>query len=185
MGAESSISAGGSGGWIGVPKHGVPTAVPDHGRSFILHNPYANERNYLNAFVGQSAIALNGGPGTDSEVAFAVALRRPVVLTGPGWDKAVLELRRPTTARTWLAEKIDGLFPATSSDRAMDTAIARVRQTATSIDEIDVTAIPDLAETARAVDVALERAVPVDLTQLGDLIGYERADQFASWLTSR
>jgi predicted Rossmann-fold nucleotide-binding protein len=185
VGADAAITAGGDGGWIGIPKHGICTAVPDHGRGYLLQNPYGDERNYLNAFVAQSAIALKGGPGTDSEVAFAIALGHPVVLAGPGWEDVAAQLGRPATARAWLVEAIDRLFPRTESPgRTIDVAIAAARQACGSIKEIAVTAQPDLRETTIVAKTALVRAVRHDLAGLSDLVGAEGADRFARWLTS-
>ena len=64
VGAERAIGAGSAGQWVGVPKAGKRTALPSRGRGFLVRTGYRNERNYINAILCDSAIALKGGPGT-------------------------------------------------------------------------------------------------------------------------
>ncbi|WP_425953740.1 hypothetical protein [Xylanimonas sp. McL0601] len=58
------------------------------GSQVILEPGLSHARNYVNAAMCDVAIAFHGGRGTDSEVVFALALGRPVVLAGAEWDHA-------------------------------------------------------------------------------------------------
>ena len=49
---------------------------------------YEHRRNYVSAALCDVAVAFDGGDGTTSEVAFALATGRPVVLVGAEWASA-------------------------------------------------------------------------------------------------
>lgn len=72
-------------GVLGVEATRV--GVVSEGAELVLAPALGDGRNYLNAAMCDVAVALPGGPGTDSEVAFALALGRPVLLVGEGWDR--------------------------------------------------------------------------------------------------
>jgi uncharacterized protein (TIGR00725 family) len=63
----------------------VEVDVEDGDTKIVLDLAVGHRRNYLNAHLCDAAIALDGGEGTKSEVAFCLALGRPVVLVGPVW----------------------------------------------------------------------------------------------------
>ena len=70
------------GAWVGVARDAgssKPNRAAD-GHSIVIHPGFNHKRNYLEARMCDGAIALEGGPGTRSEVAFALATGKPVVL---------------------------------------------------------------------------------------------------------
>lgn len=86
-GARDAERHGGHGWRLGVL--GVESArvhADERGRQLIIEPNLGDGRNYLNAALSDAAIAFPGGNGTNSEVAFALALGRPVVLLGSDWD---------------------------------------------------------------------------------------------------
>ncbi|HJQ00778.1 MAG TPA: hypothetical protein VJ851_04200 [Jatrophihabitans sp.] len=185
-GAEEALQMGGEGGWIAVPKAGAPVTVPRHRRGFVLANDYRDERNFINALVCQSAIALKGGPGTDSEVAFALALGRPVILLGPGWEGLAALPDLPESGAATLVSMIDQLFgPPKTPVNAVERAIVDARQTLRELKVFDVRTMPDLhADAARIVDIAAGCASALCLDQLGQLVGSATSVRFRSWLAS-
>ena len=71
--------------WIGVLRD-----EPIDGselRDNLIPSGLGRARNLLEAFVCDAAIALFGGDGTRSEVACALALRRPIALVGCEWQQ--------------------------------------------------------------------------------------------------
>ena len=185
VGAERAIRADAAGRWIGVPKEGTRTASPSHGRGFLLTTEYQDERNYINALLCDSAIALKGGRGTDSEVAFCLVLGRPVVLFGPGWNELERQLRRPAGAETAVAAMIDQMFPPPrSGDRPVDQAIRASRDASARLSHAYVDSVASLDEVGEAVTTALESSGNVDRTVIGHVLGNDKANQFLGWLSA-
>lgn len=86
-GAAAAEGAGGPRvGVLGVESSSVGIAISES--DLILEPGVGHRRNYLNAAMCDVAIAFPGGHGTDSEVAFALALGRPAVLVGDDWDRS-------------------------------------------------------------------------------------------------
>jgi hypothetical protein len=183
VGAEGAIGAGSTGRWLGVPKAGKRTASLSQGRGFLLKTEYRNERNYINALLCDSAIALKGGPGTDSEVAFCLALGRPVVLFGPDWNDLERQLRQPVSAGAAVAAMIDRMFPPpTSGDRPVDQAIRAARAASATLTYVYLDSVVSLDKAGEAVTIALESSGSADRSKLGHLLGNGRASRFLSWL---
>ena len=183
VGAERAIESGAAGRWIGVPKAGQPTVFPSHRRGFLVTTVYRNERNYINALLCDSAIALKGGRGTDSEVAFCLVLGRPVVLFGPGWDDLECQLRQPARAKAAVAAMIDQMFPpANSGDRPVDQAIRASRAASATLSYVHLESVAGLEDVGEAVAIALESSAKADRSNLGGLLGHDRAAQFLRWL---
>ena len=185
IGAERAIRAGAAGRWIGVPKDGTRTASPSPGCGFLLRTEYQDERNYINALLCDSAIALKGGPGTDSEVAFCIVLGRPVVLFGPDWNELERQLRQPTSAGTAVAAMIDQMFPPLrSGDRPVDQAIRASRAASATLSHVHVDSVASLDKVGEAVTTALKSRGSADRTEIGHLLGNDPASQFLSWLSA-
>jgi hypothetical protein len=166
-----------------VPKDGTRTASPSHGRGFLLKTKYQDERNYVNALLCDSAIALKGGAGTDSEVAFCLVLGRPVVLFGPGWIELERHLQQPASAGTAVIAMIDQMFPPPKSgDRPVDQAIRASR--AASLSNAHVDSVASLDKVGEAVTTALKSRGSADRTEIGHLLGNDQASQFLSWLSA-
>jgi uncharacterized protein (TIGR00725 family) len=95
-------------GVLGTEPHRVGFEVS--GTEAILGPGLGDGRNYLNAAMCDVAVALPGGRGTHSEVAFALALGRPVVLLGdwrtpfpnemPDSRRALVDSARPRVPGT-------------------------------------------------------------------------------------
>lgn len=73
-------------GVLGSDEDVVGHEVSPDDTKLILAPAYGDRRNYLNACMCDVAIAFHGGPGTKSEVAFSLALGRPVIVVGEAWD---------------------------------------------------------------------------------------------------
>jgi uncharacterized protein (TIGR00725 family) len=68
---------------ISILKHGVQfEPVVRNGKHVFVHSGLGDARNVLNAFASDAIIALSGGGGTLSEVAFAAVAGRPVYFVG-------------------------------------------------------------------------------------------------------
>lgn len=186
IGAERAIRAGAAGRWIGVPKDGTRTASPSRGHGFLLRTRYQDERNYVNALLCDSAIALKGGPGTDSEVAFCLVLGRPVVLFGPGWNELERRLRQPASAGTAVTAMIDQMFPPPKSgDRPVDQAIRASRAASATLSNAHVDSVAGLDKVGEAVTTALKSQGRADRTEIGHFIGNGHASQFLGWLSAK
>lgn len=81
-------------GVLGRRHHRVVAEVDDDGTRIVLGLDVGDRRNYLNAHLCDVALALRGGDGTTSEVAFCLALGRPVVLVGDWQDSFPLSRSR-------------------------------------------------------------------------------------------
>ena len=96
-GAESVRSASCLGAWIGVPRDKskrifVPNPNDLSGKIYTGLN---HKRNYIEAWLCDAAIALEGGEGTRSEITFCLSLQKPVVRIG-NW-KTKYPLDQPET----------------------------------------------------------------------------------------
>lgn len=108
--------------WIGVLQSGAIDHREEHS-TFIVKSGLKHKRNYLEAFLCDVAVGLVGGPGTLSEVVFALSLGRPVVLIGRDhWEKK-LELQ---------GSAVLGVVP-----KAMDEAEKRVGELRPRQSELD------------------------------------------------
>ncbi|MGY1701273.1 SLOG cluster 4 domain-containing protein [Geodermatophilus sp. SYSU D00766] len=84
-GAERSTADGGLGAWVGVERSAHVGTPSRDGLRLRLRPGYEHKRNYVEARMCDAAIAFPGEEGTASEVAFSLALGRPVLLLGPKW----------------------------------------------------------------------------------------------------
>ena len=82
---DSAIDGVGSSPWVGVERKPKKVAASESGSGLVIYTDLDNKRNYLEACLCDAAIGLKGGDGTISEVTFALALQRPVVLVGDHW----------------------------------------------------------------------------------------------------
>lgn len=169
-------------GVLGVESDNVGIEISDSG--VIFEPGLGHGRNYLNAAMCDVAIAFHGGHGTDSEVAFALSLGRPVVLVGPGWETS-FPPGEDDSARTALVRSArrrvkgdDGSALGDLISRAYeDLATARLRVQRCGLDEpADQLAV---AAGGLAEDVGLHGVVPTlhDREDLDEL-----AQQYRDWL---
>jgi|GEM_PF-6720293 len=73
--------------WVGVERTKWRQGLDQdrYGRWMVLRPGYGHIRNYFEASMCDVAIALVGGNGTASEIAFCLALNRPVIIVDPKW----------------------------------------------------------------------------------------------------
>jgi predicted Rossmann-fold nucleotide-binding protein len=98
-GAEQAAQSRSSVRWVGVANSKKPERARKSatGHGLVLTPGYGHKRNFLEAHLCDAAIALHGRhadeatadrfSGTVSEVAFCLALGRPVVLIGRLWEQ--------------------------------------------------------------------------------------------------
>lgn len=168
-------------GVLGTEPHIVGFEVD--GPEAILGPKLGDGRNYLNAAMCDVAIALPGGRGTHSEVAFALALGRPVVLLGDWTDDFPDE---GTAARRALVEsarrRVKGKDGSDLSARVTKAYAALLRG-----DDLRVTRLPlehdagDVVATAKQV-VDIDH-LPGDVPHLADRPDLDPlASAYRAWL---
>lgn len=91
-----------AGPWIGVSKSkdGRIDGGPEES-GFVIRSGLDDRRNYLNAFLCDGAIALEGGSGTISEAVFTMALGKPIVLVGERDWRAKLDFDEKDRHTKW------------------------------------------------------------------------------------
>lgn len=82
---ERAIEGAGSSPWIGVSRKPPKRNVSPLRSGVVIHTDLGHRRNYLEACLCDAAIGIKDGPGTTSEVLFALSLQRPVALVGK-WE---------------------------------------------------------------------------------------------------
>lgn len=154
-GAERALRDGHRGAWIGVlPDKGgqVFDDSPDH---FLIPTHLGNKRNYLEAYLCDAAIALEGGDGTKSEVTFSLSLQKPVVLIGNWTDYSL----NNSDARWQRVQKAFDRVERSSSGDAMLDEMLNERKIVAGLDGAPLDRITKLmAEDQNGQEVA-ERAV--------------------------
>lgn len=162
---DGAVAAGGA--WVGVENSGTLTP-PRRVRGGLVVSPgVGHRRNFIGAALCDAAIALSGEDGTASEVVFALALGRPVVLYDrvPAADLVTAAQRRvPVTDGPALLDRLIAAAyerPArppyrVGTDVPAETVVARLVRTPS--DPVDLDALVGLRDRA-AWDVLLaERA---------------------------
>jgi hypothetical protein len=117
--------------WIGLPKSVTETKRSDSARPILLGLRYGDKRNYVEAHLCDVAIALQGGEGTKSEVAFCLALRRPVLLLGSAWKSEYPLTRRDKELDAFLRAaraRVDWVAPPPGSRPDDDDIDQRIRR---------------------------------------------------------
>lgn len=85
------------------------------GIEFSMSLGYGHRRNYVNAVLCDVAVAFDGGDGTTSEVAFALATTRPVILVGPEWASVYPLVRAEAAYNAFVTSsktRVDGVGTA-------------------------------------------------------------------------
>lgn len=118
---ESAISGAGAAPWIGVDPSS-PIGTAEDGPGFVIRTALGHKRNYLEAHLCDAAIGLKGGPGTVSEVTFALSLGRPTALVREGWATSGC---------------LDGATGALFIDTLVDVSFGRVRKESAGIPALD------------------------------------------------
>jgi hypothetical protein len=167
---------------LGVESTRVRIEVTDS--QVILEPNLGHGRNYLNAAMCDVAVGFPGGHGTDSEVAFALALGRPVVLVGEEWDTSFPpgEDRPARDALVASARKRVTGTGRTALDVLVDRAYADVLVRPVRVERLGLDhPAGEVAATARnlARAVGLRGDVPT-LSDRPDLT--ELAKQYRDWL---
>ena len=96
---ERAIVGASSNPWIGVERKPPQRKASPLRSGIVIYTDLDHRRNYLEACLCDAAIGIKGGPGTTSEVLFALSLRRPVALVGEWGDP-----RKPDVLNQMIAE---------------------------------------------------------------------------------
>lgn len=155
---EGAVAEGG--GWIGVENSGR-LAPPRRVRGGLVVSPgVGHRRNFVGAALCDAAIALSGEDGTASEVVFALALRRPVVLYGwtPSGDLIDAAQRR---------------VPRTNGDSVLDRAIARAYDRPLLLPDPTPPDVPPEEIVSSMLDRSYRPVTMSELLELTDLRAWE------------
>lgn len=130
---------------------------------------YENRRNFVEACMCDAAIAFQGGDGTKSEVAFALALGRPVLLVGKKW-KAEFPVVRTSDAFEEFVGRAEDRARAKGSDtidklvkKAYEVLRIRARDFVVEADDVVELGDPRGFMPAPLVAVARSRATEAGL----------------------
>ena len=115
-------------GVLGKEEDGVSFEVLDD-RSAVMSLGFGDKRNYVEACMCDAAVAFEGGDGTKSEVAFCLALGRPVVLVGDAWTDDFPIRRDEASLQDFLAASRNRVKPTGEDD--IDRLIADAYATLT------------------------------------------------------
>lgn len=157
-GAEQISYAGATVTWLGIPKTPDPRAPArsTSGHGLVLYPGYGHSRNYVEARLCDAAIALPGGQGTGSEVAFCLVLGRPVILLGPQW-RARYDLSSASRAaslshfRDDVIHRVQSAKPAPPWQLEVDSACERLVAGDLELPSVEYRPTPD--DDDRAVDI--------------------------------
>ncbi len=149
--------------WIGVSRTTDPQAPTRSasGHGIVLRPGFSHARNYVEAVLCDVAVALPGGRGTRSEIAFCLAGRRPVVLVGEDWhpDDLAPQRRRDTLRRLHddVEKRVLESRPHAPWSEAMWAAARRLVDPALALPPVAHFAAPEAAPIVdRAVEMAAE-----------------------------
>jgi predicted Rossmann-fold nucleotide-binding protein len=146
-----------TGPWIGVDKHGDrgPTVTP---RSFVFNPGYRDRRNYLEALLCDAAVCFVGEDGTKSEVAFCLAVGRPVILVDyPPGEACPVENDEALARLVTDAQK--RVVRPTSTDSPIDRFIAEAYdRIGTNLPPHEHASSRDPAPAAHIAELALDPA---------------------------
>jgi len=123
MAASCRGAKAAGGATIGILPGSDPTAA-NRWIDFPICTGLGQSRNVIVAASGQALIAVGGGIGTLSEIAFGLRLGRPVILLG-GWAASL----DSETARRQIATHGGQLAIASTPQEAVDRALAAIGAT--------------------------------------------------------
>jgi predicted Rossmann-fold nucleotide-binding protein len=176
VGAEEAAPDAATLSWIAVENSRDP-AVPERSRSrhgLVLFPGYRHGRNYVEADLCDAAIALPGGPGTGSEVAFCLALGCPVVLLGSAWrerynvSSLFASFEALANFRADVDERVRSSYLAYAPPPwrgSIEDAYEKLWRGDLSLPRVEYRPLPDDGEEDVVVDLALE------------MLGVEPADE--------
>lgn len=173
-------------GVLGRRHRRVLVDVEDEETKIVLGLAVGDRRNYVNAHLCDVAIALDGGDGTTSEVAFCLALGRPVVLVGPVWGDGfpLTRSRAAYDAFVSAAQRRVPIEAADVLDRLIADAYDRLDPDA-SFDVVHRSLDTSPAALVRDAERAAERVGPVGaFPELHDPARQLVAETYATWLTT-
>jgi hypothetical protein len=168
--------------WIGVGRSKEIKPADCSAERIILWPGYEHKRNYVEAHLCDAAVAFPGGDGTASEVAFCLALGRPVIRVGESWqteyplaqlEGTIKKLREQTVERM----QRDEVKPS-PLDAPIAAALNRLGTT------IDYRHLPQNGESRRIVEHALQLIREAgQLGEFPDIAEYSSmAADYHSWL---
>lgn len=148
--------------WIGVVKpddaDGPQEPRPSvSGHGLVLTPGYGHKRNFVEARLCDGAIAIAGGEGTKSEVAFCLTLGRPLLLVGPAWGELPLlsEEQRAgslTKLNNAVKNRVKKKSPASPWDPAIDIACRQLIDADLQLPPVEYWAEMSSSDAVSAVD---------------------------------
>lgn len=173
-------------GVLGRRHTSVLVDVEDEETKIVLGLAVGDRRNYVNAHLCDVAIALEGGDGTKSEVAFCLALGRPVVLVGPVWgdEFPVSRSQAAYDAFVRAAQRPVPVGAADELDRLITDAYGQLHPDA-SLDVVYRSLDTSPGELVAEAERAAARVGPVGaFPGLRDPARQVVAERYAAWLTA-
>ncbi|MFC7363354.1 hypothetical protein [Nocardioides astragali] len=173
-------------GVLGRRHTRVLVDVEDEETKIVLGLAVGDRRNYVNARLCDVAIALDGGDGTKSEVAFCLALGRPVVLVGPRWRDEFPVTRSKTEYDLFVraAQRRVPVGAADELDRLITDAYDQLGPDASS-DVVHRSLDTPPSELVTEAEEAAGRVGPVGaFPELRDPARALVAETYATWLTT-
>lgn len=187
VGARDAEATGARASRVGVlGKESSNVAITIAGPEAILEPNLGDGRNYLNAAMCDVAIAFPGGNGTDSEVAFALALGRPVLLIGEDWTRSFPagEGRAREALVESATKRVDGV-----DGSALAGLVTSAYDTLMGADDLLVERFrldhPDAELAARARELAEQIGLRGDIPTLSDRPDLDPlAERYRDWLAN-
>ena len=171
--------------WIGVgrSKNIGPTDCSQE--RIILWPGYEHKRNYVEAHLCDAAVAFPGGDGTASEVAFCLALGRPVILVGESWQTEYPLAQRERTLKKLRYQTLKRMQRDEVKPSPLDAPIAAaLNSLSASLPSFDYRHLPQNGEACRIVEHVLH--LIGEAGQLGEFPNVARyssmAADYHSWL---
>lgn len=153
---------------------------------FLMSLAFSHRRNYVNAMLCDVAVAFVGGNGTTSEVAFALAAERPILLLGAEWAQGFPLVRTEAAFQEFLRSS-KARVPDGDGEDPVDFLIKRAYKQLTlksgAVVEHLPLAHPPEEVTAQAAKMARDDHLRGHFPDLPDRTGIAMA--FQVWLAAR
>lgn len=171
--------------WIGVGRSKeIGPAVRSQER-IILCPGYEHKRNYVEAHLCDAAVAFRGGDGTASEVTFCLALGRPVILVGEGWQTEYPLAQREGMLRNLREQTVKRMQRDEVKPSPLDAPIAAaLNRLGASLPSFDYRDLPQNGESRGIVEHVLYLIGKAgQLGEFPDVAGYSSMTaDYHSWL---
>jgi len=171
--------------WIGVGRSREIKPADCSQARIILWPGYEHKRNYVEAHLCDAAVAFPGGDGTASEVAFCLALRRPVILVGEDWQTEYPLAQLEGTLKKLREQTVKRMQRDEVKPSPLDAPIAAaLNRLGASLPSFDYRHLPKNGESRRIVEHVLRLIGEAgQLGQFPDIARYSpMAADYHSWL---